>query len=59
MRCQVVYRTRTHLGAGFGGLLLDHFSIAVTMLGGGALLILGALVVGNGRRLQPGPARPD
>lgn len=41
------------LGASFGGLLLDHFSIAATLTGGTGLLVLGALVVGYGHRLQP------
>ena len=40
------------LGAAVGGLLLDHVSIAATMAGGTALLVLGSLAVGNGRRLQ-------
>jgi predicted MFS family arabinose efflux permease len=44
------------LGAAFGGLLLDHFSIAATFMGGAVLLILGALVVGSGSRLRPLPA---
>ena len=42
------------LGAGVGGLLLDHVSIAATMVGSAALLALGALAVGSGRRLLPG-----
>jgi len=41
------------LGAGFGGLLLDHFSVAATFLGGAALLMLASVAVGSGRRLQP------
>jgi predicted MFS family arabinose efflux permease len=41
-------------GAGVGGVLLDHLSIAATMIGGGALLLLSSLIIGNGRRLKPG-----
>lgn len=41
------------LGAGFGGLLLDHFSIVATMVGGAALMAFGAMAVGTGRRLLP------
>lgn len=41
------------LGAAFGGALLDHVSIAATLLGGAALLVLGSLVVGRGDRLRP------
>jgi predicted MFS family arabinose efflux permease len=41
------------LGAGFGGLLLDHFSIVATMVGGAALMAFGAVAVGSGRRLLP------
>jgi predicted MFS family arabinose efflux permease len=40
-------------GAGFGGLLLDHLSIAATFAGGAALLVAGSLVVGSGDRLRP------
>jgi predicted MFS family arabinose efflux permease len=43
-------------GATFGGLLLDHFSIAATFLGGTGLLVLASLAVGSGRRLRPLPA---
>jgi predicted MFS family arabinose efflux permease len=39
------------LGASLGGLLLDHFSVVATFIGGAALLILGSAVVGSGRRL--------
>ena len=39
------------LGAAFGGLLLDHISIAATLIGGAALLGLASAAVGNGRRL--------
>lgn len=42
------------LGAGLGGLLLDHLSLSATWLGGAVVLLLAALVVGSGRRLQPG-----
>jgi predicted MFS family arabinose efflux permease len=41
------------LGGAFGGLLLDHISIAATMIGGTALLILASLIVGNGERIKP------
>jgi len=37
------------LGAGFGGLLLDHFSIAATFAGGAALLVLASAAAGQGR----------
>lgn len=40
------------LGATFGGLLLDHISIASTLLGGTALLLIGSFVVGNGNRIR-------
>lgn len=40
------------LGAALGGFLLDHLSIAVTFLGGAALLVVASLIVGNGRRLK-------
>lgn len=41
------------LGAGLGGLLLDRISIAATMLGGVALLVLAAVMVGRGDGLRP------
>jgi predicted MFS family arabinose efflux permease len=37
------------LGAGLGGVLLDHFSVAATFLGGVALLVLASIAVGRGR----------
>jgi predicted MFS family arabinose efflux permease len=40
------------LGAGFGGLLLDHSSIASTLIGGTALLVLASFIVGNGDRIR-------
>ncbi|MGV3524318.1 MAG: MFS transporter [Candidatus Sericytochromatia bacterium] len=43
------------LGATLGGVLLDNVSIAAQMLGGVALLLLAAGVVGNGARLRPRP----
>jgi predicted MFS family arabinose efflux permease len=43
------------LGAALGGLLLDHFSISATLLGGAALLVLASLAVGR-ERLRPLPA---
>ena len=39
-------------GAAFGGLLLDHFSVTATLLGGAALLAMASVLVGNGSRLQ-------
>ena len=44
------------LGAALGGVLLDHFSVAATFVGGAALLVLASLTVGSGRRLYPQPA---
>jgi predicted MFS family arabinose efflux permease len=41
------------LGAAFGGLLLDHMSIAATLVGGTALLVLASFMVGNGNRIKP------
>ncbi|RYE81467.1 MAG: MFS transporter, partial [Oxalobacteraceae bacterium] len=41
------------LGAGLGGLLLDHVSISATFIGGAVLLMVGSMVVGSGRRLAP------
>jgi predicted MFS family arabinose efflux permease len=41
------------LGASFGGVLLDHVSAVATLVGGSLLLLLAALVVGNGNRLRP------
>ncbi|MNY31342.1 Purine ribonucleoside efflux pump NepI [compost metagenome] len=40
------------LGATLGGLLLDHFSIATTMIGGAVLLLLASMVAGNGQRIK-------
>jgi hypothetical protein len=40
------------LGAAFGGLLLDHLSIAATLIGGTMLLALASLTVGNGDRIK-------
>ena len=39
-------------GAAFGGLLLDHVSLAAVWVGGAGLLLLATLAVGGGRRLQ-------
>jgi predicted MFS family arabinose efflux permease len=39
-------------GAAFGGTLLDHFSIAATLIGGAILLAMASLIVGNGSRFQ-------
>lgn len=41
------------LGGAFGGLLLDHVSIAATMIGGSILLVVASLVIGNGDRIKP------
>ena len=41
------------LGAAFGGLLLDHVSMAATFAGGTALLVVASLTVGNGERIRP------
>jgi len=41
------------LGAAFGGLLLDHISIAATLIGGTALLVLASFIAGNGDRIRP------
>jgi predicted MFS family arabinose efflux permease len=43
------------LGAALGGMLLDHFSVAATFIGGTALLLLASLAVGGGQRLQAQP----
>jgi len=40
------------LGAAFGGLLLDHVSIAATFIGGTVFLVLASLTVGNGSRVN-------
>jgi predicted MFS family arabinose efflux permease len=40
-------------GAAFGGLLLDHISIAATLIGGTVLLVISSLVVGKGDRIKP------
>lgn len=40
-------------GGALGGILLDRISITATLLGGCVLLLLAAVVVGNGRNLQP------
>jgi predicted MFS family arabinose efflux permease len=41
------------LGAALGGSLLDHISIAATLIGGTILLVLASLIVGNGDRIKP------
>jgi predicted MFS family arabinose efflux permease len=43
-------------GASLGGVLLDHFSMAVTFVAGSALLLLASATVGSGHRLRPQPA---
>ncbi len=52
------------LGAGFGGLLLDHISVAATLIGGTSLLVLASLSIGNGNRIRSSSSdgnrtRPD
>jgi len=42
------------LGGAFGGLLLDHISVAAAFIGGTALLLLASLIIGRGERIQPG-----
>ena len=42
------------LGGLLGGMLLDHISIAATMIGATVLLMLSSLVIGKGNRLMPG-----
>jgi predicted MFS family arabinose efflux permease len=44
------------LGASLGGVLLDHFSVVATFVGGSALLLLASITVGSGHRLRPQPA---
>lgn len=39
-------------GGALGGFLLDHASIAATFMGAAVLLMLGALIVGNGSRIR-------
>jgi predicted MFS family arabinose efflux permease len=41
------------LGGSLGGALLDHLSIAATFMGAAVLLLLAALIVGNGSRVMP------
>jgi len=41
------------LGAAFGGLLFDQVALAATWIAGALLLMVGALFVGDGRRLFP------
>ena len=40
------------LGAAFGGLLLDHISVAATLIGGTILLVLASLTIGRGKRIE-------
>ncbi len=42
------------LGGAFGGLLLDHISVAAPFIGGSGLLVLAALTIGTGERIQAG-----
>ena len=45
------------LGAALGGVLLDHLSIAATLIGGALMLGISSIIVGDGARLQPrGPS---
>lgn len=41
------------IGGTLGGVLLDHLSIGATFIGGAILLLLAALIVGNGSRVMP------
>ncbi len=41
------------LGATIGGLILDHFSIAATFIFGTVMLVIAAVIIGDGRRLMP------
>ena len=45
------------LGAAFGGLLLDHISVAATFIGGTVLLVLASVTVGNGNRVAGADGR--
>ena len=47
------------LGAALGGLLLDHMSIAATMIGGSVLLVIAAGIVGSGARVRRSQSRPS
>jgi predicted MFS family arabinose efflux permease len=52
------------LGAAFGGLLLDHISVAATFIGGMVLLIFASLTIGTGERIEApivsyNPETPD
>lgn len=40
------------LGGAFGGLLLDHISVAATFIGGTGLLLLASLTIGRGERIK-------
>ena len=40
------------LGAAFGGLLLDHISVAATLIGGAILSFFASLTIGRGDRIQ-------
>lgn len=40
------------LGAALDGVLLDRMSIAATLIGGAALLVVASLTVGNGDRVK-------
>ena len=47
------------LGGAFGGLLLDHISVAATFIGGTALLLLASLIIGSGERIHPSSPAGD
>ena len=47
------------LGGAFGGLLLDHISVAATFIGGTALLLMASLIIGSGERIQSGSPAGD
>ncbi|MBB5422579.1 putative MFS family arabinose efflux permease [Paraburkholderia youngii] len=41
------------LGAELGGALIDHFSIGAAFIGGVALMLFSAIIIGSGKRIQP------
>ena len=54
----LIVLTGIMLGAAFGGLLLDHVSVAAAFIGGTVLLVLASLIVGNGNRISGANGRP-
>ncbi len=45
------------LGATVGGAILDHFSVAAPFIFGTVVLVLAAVVIGDGKRLMPAAAQ--